>query len=388
MLKLRGLYYITHIDNIPSILKRGILCQKKVREERIHFTSIYDTEIVSKRKNIKVPDGRDLWNFANLYFQPRNPMLYRVIFFSGKKIEEIAIIGLKASILDKEDILITDGNAVSPYTRILSKKEAQKYIKNIREKVDREWWAFEDGSKREIMAECLVPERIPPEYISEIYVPNYEALKRVQSKIAGASIPIIPEPELFFLPSRNIKLTENLSLIEGDMFFSRMQTLTVSVNTLGVMGKGLASRAKYQFPDVYVKYQDLCKNKILKMGKPYLYKRETPLDYILADESDRLTNLNLQTWFLLFPTKTVWWKMADLKGIEEGLKWLVNNYKKEGIKSLAIPALGCGLGGLEWGRVGPILCGYLKKLDIPVQLYLPLERKIPEDQLSKEFLGI
>lgn len=388
MLKLRGFYYITHIDNIPSILDRGILCHREIEEAKIQFISIYDIDIVSHRKNIKLPDGRSLWDFANLYFQPRNAMLYRVAFFSGKKIEEIAIIGLKVSILDREDILITTGNAASPYTEILSKKESQKYIKNIREKVDKEWWAFEDGSKRELMAECLVPERVSPEYISEIYVPNYEALKKLQSKIAGANIPIIPEPTLFFLPSRSIKLTENLSLIEGDMFFSRMQTLTISVNTLGVMGKGLASRAKYQFPDVYVKYQDLCKDGTLKMGKPYLYKRETSLDYILADESERLTNLNLQTWFLLFPTKTDWRKMADLNGIEEGLKWLVNNYTKEGIKSLAIPALGCGLGWLQWAIVGPILCSYLKKLDIPVQLYLPLERKIPEDQLSKEFLRV
>ncbi|MCM8809387.1 MAG: DarT ssDNA thymidine ADP-ribosyltransferase family protein [Candidatus Omnitrophica bacterium] len=385
MLKLRGLYYITHIDNIPSILERGILCHRRVEEEKIQFTPIYDADIVSNRKNRDVADGRNLWDFANLYFQPRNAMLYRVLFLSEVKKEDIAIIGLKSSILDRDDILVTTGNAVSQNTQILSKKEAKKEIKNIREKVDREWWAFEDGSKRELMAEFLVPDKVPSDYISEIYVPSYESLKKLQSQI-GVNIPIIPEPELFFLPSRKIKITENLSLVEGDMFFSRMQTLTISVNTVGVMGKGLASRAKYQFPDVYVKYQDLCKNQTLKMGKPYLYKRETSLDYILADESERLTNLNLQTWFLFFPTKTDWRKMADLNGIEEGLKWLISNYKKEGIKSLAIPALGCGLGWLEWGIVGPRLCSYLKKLDIPVQLYLPLERKISDEQLSKEFL--
>lgn len=385
MLKLRGLYYITHIDNIPSILDRGILCHRQVEEEKIKFTPIYDPDIVSNRKNIKVPDGRSLWDFANLYFQPRNAMLYRVAFFSEVKIEDIVVIGLKVSILDRKDILITTGNAASPFTNILSKEEAQKYIKSIRKKVDKEWWAVEDGSKRELMAECLVPNKVSPDYISEIYVPTYESFKRLRPKIA-ANIPIIPQPELFFLPSQSHKLTDNLSLVKGDMFFSRMQTLTVSVNTVGVMGKGLASRAKYQFPDVYVKYQDLCKNKTLKMGKPYLYKREISLDYILADESERLTNLNLRTWFLLFPTKTDWRNMADLSGIEEGLKWLVNNYKKEAISSLAIPALGCGLGGLSWGVVGPILCRYLQKLDIPVKLYLPVEKEIPDEQLSKEFL--
>ena len=78
--------------------------------------------------------------------------------------------------------------------------------------------------------------------------------------------------------------------------------------------------------------------------------------------------------------------MADIKGIEEGLKWLVDNYEKEGVKSLSMPALGCGLGWLDWGIVGPLLCNYLQDLDIPVNLYLPVEKKIPDAQLSKNFL--
>jgi len=385
MLKLRGLYYITHIDNLPSILERGILCHRKVEDEKIAFTPIYDASIVANRKERKLPDGRNLWDFVNLYFQPRNAMLYRVVFFSGVNLEDIIIIGLKATILNRKEVFITTGNAASYNTEIHSAKKAREYIKSIREKTDREWWASEDGSKRELMAECLVPDKVDTDDISEIYVPNHNSLRKVK-RICKRNIPIIPEPELFFHPSRVITLTNTLWLVEGDMFFSRMQTLTISVNTMGVMGKGLASRAKYQFPDVYVKYQDLCKKKILQMGTPYLYKREASLDFVLADEAERLPNLNLQTWFLLFPTKTDWRKIANLKGIEEGLNWLVDNYEKEGIRSLAIPALGCGLGWLPWGTVGPILCKYLQKLKIRVNLYLPLERKIPDEQLSEEFL--
>jgi len=385
MLKLRGLYYITHIDNLSSILDKGILCHKRIEEERIQFTPIYDAEIVENKKNINTPDNRSLWDFANLYFQPRNAMLYRVVFFSGKNIDDIITIGIKSSVLARSDIFITTGNAASPYSNILSASEAKKNISNIRKQTDREWWAFEDGSKRELMAECLVPDKVSPEYIQEIYVATRSAFVEVKKLTGGRGIPVIPEPSMFFLPSRKINLTRNLSLVEGDMFFSRMQTLTISVNTVGVMGKGLASRTKYQFPDVYVVYQDLCRNKVLKMGKPYLYKRETSLDYILADEPERLTNANLGTWFLLFPTKRHWKEMADIKGIEEGLKWLVN-YKKQGIKSLSIPALGCGLGWLDWGTVGPLLCNCLQDLDISVNLYLPVEKKIPDEQLSKDFL--
>ncbi len=60
---------------------------------------------------------------------------------------------------------------------------------------------------------------------------------------------------MFFLPSRLIEITSQLSITDGDMFFLRMQTLTISVNCMGIMGKGLASHAKWQFPDVYVQYQ-------------------------------------------------------------------------------------------------------------------------------------
>ena len=73
------LYYITHIENVQSILDKGILSHDIIEKEKIKFTPIYDQDIVNKRKSIKTPDGKSLWEFANLYFQPRNPMLYRVV---------------------------------------------------------------------------------------------------------------------------------------------------------------------------------------------------------------------------------------------------------------------------------------------------------------------
>ncbi len=191
---------------------------------------------------------------------------------------------------------------------------------------------------------------------------------------------------MFFQPIWTTRLTAFISLVEGDMFFSTMHTLTVSVNTVGVMGKGLASRAKYQFPDVYVMYQDACRKKTLQIGQPYLYKRESYLDEQLADDPGSLPNANSTKWFLLFATKRSWREKSDINGIEEGLKWVQGNYKAEGVRSLAVPALGCGLGGLEWRDVGPLMCKYLSQLHIPVAVYLPREREIPRDQLTKGFL--
>lgn len=381
---MRELYYITHIDNIPSILKLGILSHERVENEGVVYTPIYDRQIIANRREKKAPNGKSLWSFANLYFQPRNPMLYRVI--CEKPVDDIAIISIRQDILNQKGVFISTGNAASAASEILSFREHREILSEIRDSISKIWWTEESGSKRKIMAECLIPDNVPPEFIQAIYVVSHDAVNRVKEIIQQSNFQIIPEPNLFFQPFRKSDLNEYLSVVEGDLFFSRMQTLTVSVNTVGIMGKGLASRAKYQFPDVYVFYQDLCRKKILRMGKPYLYKREVSFDYQLADEPATLTNGNLETWFLLFPTKEHWKNRADTNGIEKGLQWLEGNYKKEGIKSLAIPALGCGLGWLEWREVGPLLCKCLSTFDIQVWVYLPTEKRVPDELTTKEFL--
>lgn len=386
-IKAKGLYYITHIDNVPSILQHGILSHEMIESEGIPFTHIYNAEIVSKRQKITTPDGRGLWSFANLYFQPRNPMLYRVVFFSPPtKVDDIAVLGLQMNVLNGPDIYITNGNAASSLSDIMSAREGKRAFSQIVKDIDKEYWTDEGGSKRKIMAECLVPGKIHPSFIKEIYVANYETADKLKKRLPQSDLTIIPEPNMFFQPIKKVDLTSLLSLVEGDMFFSRMQTVTVSVNCKGVMGKGLASRAKYQFPDVYVFYQDLCRKHKLQMGKPYVYKRESSFDYALADEPSTLVNANSATLFLLFPTKNDWRYPADIVGIEKGLQWLVENYEEEGITSLAIPALGCGLGRLEWSDVGPLMCEYLSKLGIPVWIYLPAEKKVAAEFISREFL--
>jgi len=385
---IKNLFYITHIRNIPSILKEGILShssiEKLIEEKKIRIQTVYNKEIIRKRKHKIAPDGNNLWHFANLYFQPRNPMLYKVISEKGRN--DIVILCIDKKVMDQEGAFISIGNAASHLSEILPTDIG--YEKILKTNINREWWKEEDGSKREIMAECLIPHKVKSEYIYTIYTANHETANKVKRLIKPAKIEIVCEPRIFFLPQKRIKVIEKLYLIKGDMFFSEMHTLTISVNTVGIMGKGLASRAKYQFPDVYIVYQDVCRNKKLTMGKPYLYKRESSIDSELADEPLSLKKVNRNQWFLLFPTKRHWREKSDILGIEEGLQWIQDNYKAQGIDSLAIPALGCGLGLLSWKDVGPLMCKYLSKLDIPVSIYLPSEKEISNEFLTKEYLLI
>jgi hypothetical protein len=381
------LFYITHVDNVPSMFVHGILSHQQVVARQIPFTPIYDPSIVGQRKDRKTPDGKSLWDFANLFFQVRNPMLYRVI--CERPAQDVAVLGVEPSVMAAPGAFVTTGNAAHHASTILPSTQVGEAIRQFKDSINLEYWKEEDGSKRKIMAECLVPDLVPADKIRTVYAPDFASTKNLRQTIASTAPPglnVIPDPHMFFQPWHTIQLTPRLALVKGDMFFSRMQTLTVSVNVVGVMGKGLASRAKYQFPDVYVKYQDVCRNRSLKMGKPYLYKRESSFDYQLADDPQTLKAANLETWFLLFATKEHWRDIASKTGIQQGLEWLQANYRDLGIKSIAVPALGCGLGRLEWREMGPILCKYLASLEIPAQLYLPAEREIPEMELRKDFL--
>lgn len=381
---IKSLFYITHVDNIPSILQNGILSHGLVETRRIPFTPIYDSGIVSNRKAKFTPDQKSLWEYANVYFQPRNPMMYRVIH--EKSSRELAVVGVTPAILQQPRVIVTDGNAANSPTQFLKAEDGLKVIESQWKVIQSEWWNELDGSKRKIMAECLVPDSIPPGYVHTIFVVDHEAKKRVEALIGSSKVPVVPEPNFFFQPSFAARVGTNISLIEGDMFFSMMQTLTVSVNLQGIMGKGLASRAKYQFPDVYVYYQDACRSKRLTATKPCLYKREASLDAELADLATPLHTPNAVKWFLLFATKRKWRENSQLEDIEGGLAWFRDHFQAEGVQSIAFPALGCGLGGLSWTDVGPLMCRYLHGIGIDVAIYLPRERGIDPKYLSEDYL--
>ena len=158
-----------------------------------------------------------------------------------------------------------------------------------------------------------------------------------------------------------------LSIRQGDIFDSNAQTLVNTVNCVGVMGKGIALQFKKRFPAMNKDYIKRCEEGKVKLGKPYIYKS------------------TVTPWIINFPTKDHWRSVSQISDLEEGMKYLLENYKEWDIKSIAVPPLGSGYGQLEWKVVGRILYHYLKKMDIPVELYTPLN--IPLEQIQVEFLS-
>jgi O-acetyl-ADP-ribose deacetylase (regulator of RNase III) len=106
------------------------------------------------------------------------------------------------------------------------------------------------------------------------------------------------------------------------------------------MGRGVALQFKKAFPANFMEYQKACRAGIVQPGRMFVFETGSMLS---------------PRYIINFPTKRDWRGKSRYGYIEAGLKALVSEVKKRGIRSIALPPLGCGLGGLDWGRVRPMI---------------------------------
>ena len=140
----------------------------------------------------------------------------------------------------------------------------------------------------------------------------------------------------------------------GDLFDADVEALVNPVNCVGAMGRGLALEFRRMWPEVYEEYRAACDGGRVKVG--------SILTVRVADDP----------YILNFPTKRHYRDPSSLDDIESGMQALVEEVRKLGLTSIAIPALGCGLGGLAWDDVRPVIVGALEALpDVHVQLFPP-----------------
>lgn len=146
-----------------------------------------------------------------------------------------------------------------------------------------------------------------------------------------------------------------ITYVGSSLFTSPAHVLVNTVNTVGVMGKGIAKDFKDIFPEMFAIYQQRCESGELTIGKLLLYK--TPNKTILN-----------------FPTKRHWRQKSRLDDIEAGLKTFVARYAELSLTSVAFPQLGCGNGGLDWeSEVRPLMERYLAPL--PIDIYIHVRTK-------------
>ena len=133
-----------------------------------------------------------------------------------------------------------------------------------------------------------------------------------------------------------------ISFTTGDILKAPVEALVNPVNCVGVMGSGLAAAVKQAYPGMYETYRMDCKQGLLGPGRCYVYHTTSRPD-------------SKPFWVFNFTTKNHWKQPSKLSWIVSGLEDLVYLVADERIKSLAIPALGCGRGGLQWSDVQPLI---------------------------------
>ena len=148
-----------------------------------------------------------------------------------------------------------------------------------------------------------------------------------------------------------------ITYVVSEIFQSPARVLVNTVNTVGVMGKGIAKEFKYFYPEMFAEYQHLCERDQFQVGQLWLHK--TP-----------------RKWVLNFPTKKHWRQPSQSEYIEAGLRTFVECYAENGITSISFPMLGCGNGELDWkSTVRPLMEKYLKNL--PTEIFIHLRGHDP-----------
>ncbi len=122
----------------------------------------------------------------------------------------------------------------------------------------------------------------------------------------------------------------------GDLLTERVEALVNTVNCVGVMGRGIALQFKRAWPENFAAYAAACRRLEVRPGQMFVFetRRSSPPRFIIN-----------------FPTKRHWRDRSRIGDIEIGLGALASEIRERGIRSIALPPLGAGLGGLEWGEV-------------------------------------
>ena len=147
-----------------------------------------------------------------------------------------------------------------------------------------------------------------------------------------------------------------IRFVYGDMFDSETEAIINTVNLVGVMGKGIALQFKERFPENFAVYRKACRDKTIDIGNSLVTR---------AFQNGR------EIYIVHFPTKKHWRNPSEYSFIEEGLINLRHIITDHKIKSISVPALGAGNGGLDWDKVKKLIVDHLNDIDCEVVVYKP-----------------
>ena len=153
---------------------------------------------------------------------------------------------------------------------------------------------------------------------------------------------------------------------KGNLLAAEVDALVNTVDTVGIMGKGVALQFKQAFPDNFKAYAKACREDEVRLGRMFTTH----------------TGMLTPRLIINFPTKAHWKSNSRLKDIELGMDDLIKVVIENGVNSIALPPLGCGFGGLRWSEVKPIIVRAFANIpDVEVLLYSPNQAIAPEERI-------
>lgn len=181
------LHYITPITNLPSIMKRGIL--SKVRADPLSPSTVADANVQDIRDGKVVPNGRPLHEYANLYFDARNPMMFK----RRSLRHDIVVVRVSPDVLDLPGVVIADGNAASTGTTFYASPQGLQSL--AEDRVYATYWTDPDfwmqiDKKRQRCAEVLVPDVIPAAYIRGCYACTEGVRTACETQVPGIVVEV------------------------------------------------------------------------------------------------------------------------------------------------------------------------------------------------------
>jgi len=169
--RITELHFITPISNIPSIIQRGILSNALIKST--HHLSVANNEVQERRDQVRVPNGLLLHQYANLYIDSRNPMLFTLMSNSDK---DLCVLRIDTSVMRFPGVVLTSANAARDLVQFMSLSEAMARL-NI-DRIYAQYWVHDDDPidtwmhKGEKCAEVLIPHKVDPPFIIGAYVPD------------------------------------------------------------------------------------------------------------------------------------------------------------------------------------------------------------------------
>lgn len=191
-------YYITRIENLPSILERGILSFNRCRGNRVKHESFALPTIQDKRERKSVPNGRPLHDYACLYLHARNPAMFLLSKMDPHFGRLCVLVLDAASILEIPDVVISDMNAASKFAHFYGGHEIDRLDFN---RIYARYWTHADQQdewlhKYQKCAEVLVPDGVSPTHFIGIFVQDEDSNQEILAN--GCQLKTKVNPELFF----------------------------------------------------------------------------------------------------------------------------------------------------------------------------------------------